>query len=178
MKINGYKIQYQIQILKEERELKIKQFDNSVFQFDGELEVYPHIWMKQITEAEEKIVQLQLLQTSYNQQVKVDIPSLSSTPVTLLDAVKRSGGAARIASLWRDAARKDATPTDRYWASQGGGKPGSRSKEHEYANRVTSIEDCLANSHKAKKTAAGIQAAIKQGNAVEIDMNVSCSLFE
>ena len=165
MKINGYKLQTAIKQAQEQREFAEKRFHGGIFAFPGEKKPNPGATAVEIVKLEAKIARLQAAQASYNLQVQIvtDAGSLS-----LHQAVKLVGGAARIEKLWKEALSQVSGETvDRY----GGGR--QRQADAIIATPQVSIEEAEAAANAASTYTRMLREKIAAANATEIDLDVS-----
>jgi hypothetical protein len=174
MKITGFQLTFRLRELQDMREIVASQFNESLFQFPTEAEKKPS--PGELTaayqECERKIAALQVAQARYNLAVPVEV---QGEKMSLHEAVKLVGGAGRVAKMWKDAAKKTETPGYNPYGIQ----QMSRDKEHEYAQRTVSVQECLEHSMRASRWAAGLRQAIQLGNSKEMEIeDLDPALFE
>jgi hypothetical protein len=171
MKITGFQITYRLRELQDAREVASGQFGDSLFQFPAEVgtKPSPEEVTRLLEEYERKIAVLQVAQARYNLAVQVEVQGRS---LTLHEAVKLVGGAARLAKMWKDAAKKTGTNPYSYGEM-------SRDKDHEYTQRTVSVQECLEYSTRANRWASALRQAIQLGNVVEMEIEgLDPGLFE
>jgi hypothetical protein len=171
MKITGFQITYRLRELQDTREVTSAQFNSSLFQFASEAgtKASPLELMRILEEYERKISVLQVAQARYNLAVQVEVQGRA---MTLHEAVKLVGGAGRIAKMWKDAAKNTGANPYSYGET-------SRDKDHEYAQRAVSVQECLDASTRANRWASALRQAIQLGNAVEMEVEgLDPALFE
>lgn len=163
MKTTGFQISYRLRELQDAREITTSQFNDSLFQFEAEAgsKVSPVDLMRLLDEYERKIAALQVAQAQFNLAVRVDVLGRA---MSLHEAVKLVGGAARIAKMWKDAAKNTGGNPYAYGGAQ------SRDKDHEYARRMVSVQECLEAATQANRWASALRQAIQLGNAVELEI--------
>lgn len=168
MKITGYKLQHTIREASAELVVLVSQFEDSFMAFPDDEKPHPKDLYQKYLALEEKITKLQTLQGQYNLTVEVTVQDKS---MTLAQAVKLVGGAGRGEKLWRSKAK---IHKDRYSIRS----EEYRDKDHVYARRVMTPEECLAEAKLASKWAAALREAIQIGNATELDLEADPALFE
>ena len=167
MKLTGYRLQHTIREASAELSVLVSQFEDSFMAFPDDKKSKPTDLYQKYLDLEEKITILQTTQGRYNLAVEVEV---QGRKMTLAQAVKLVGGAGRGEKMWRGKAR---IKKERYSYSED-----SRSKDHVYASRTMTPEECLAEAKKASKWAAALREAIQIGNAKEVDIEVDPALFE
>jgi hypothetical protein len=167
MKVNGYKLRNAIQNQCHRREVLAAQFKDSLKVFPEEQKEHPSNMMEVYAACEGAIAMLQVAQTMYNSQVRVEF---DGQQVPLLFVIKAVGGMGRIEKMWRTSTPRE----DPY----GYRETGQRSKEHVYAEAQMSPKALLEASKAAAKKAAAAREAIAVGNATELDIDVDPALFE
>jgi hypothetical protein len=171
MRVTGFKLTYRLRELQDLREIVAGQFRDSVFQFQDEraTKQSPQELMRIYTDAERKIAQLQAAQARYNLAVEVDV---LGERMPLHQAVKLVGGAARTAKMWKDAAKN--TGRNPYACGDV-----SRDKDHEYAQRMVSVQESLEHATASTRWASALRQAIQLGNAAEVEIEgLDPALFE
>ncbi len=164
MKITGFQLTYRLKELQDAREIATAQFNDALFTFasDSDMKLSPVELARVQTDAERTIAALQVAQARYNLAVTVDV---QGERMTLHEAVKLVGGASRMAKLWKEAAKRTDGPGYGYLSGQM-----SRDKDHEYARRTVSVQECLERSREATRWASALRQAIQLANGTEIDM--------
>jgi len=171
MKITGYQLTYRLRELQDQREIVSTQFNASLFQFAEEQESKqePLELMRVFRECERKIATLQVAQASYNLAVTVEV---MGETMTLHEAVKLVGGAARAAKMWKDAAKN--TGRNPYALGDA-----SRDKDHEYARRMVSVQECLEQATQTGRWASALRQAVQTANGTEMELEgLDPALFE
>ncbi len=163
--------------LRETLKLWKTRLETAASQFNSSLTAYPHQTglpnkdPKQVVtrflQAEAAIAQLQTEQMRYNLAVRV---SVLGKEITLAEAIKRVGGLGRAEKMWRSASSEK---QDRYSYTEE-----SRDTGKLYADRTISLEDAGALSIQVGREASAYRVAISNGNATEIETNLSPELFE
>lgn len=164
----GYKLQAAIKRAKSAREIKNHIFNENIFQFESEKEKNVNndvIWTEFLKE-ENRLVKLQTLQQEYNQAVKVKI---FDEEITLSEATKRVGVAARAERIWKQAAKGSVykTRSARRWGEESGK---IREEGKEYAKPVFDVDYCTEKAKIYGGVAGALREAIQTGNAKEIDL--------
>jgi hypothetical protein len=169
MKITGYQLTYRLKELQDLREIASSQFSASLYQFEEEMgsKQRPEELMRIYDECERKIAALQVAQARYNLAVEVEVLGRS---MPLHEAVKLVGGAARAAKMWKDAAKN--TGRNPYMCGDV-----SRDKDHEYARRMVSVEECLEQSLQASRWASALRQAIQKANGTELEIDLDEALL-
>lgn len=160
MLITGYRLQHSIRELRTELEVVVGQFGESLMQYPEQPKPKPSELYPRIEELERRIAAVQTAQTQYNLTVKVTV---DGREISLCQAVKMVGGAGRGEKMWRGFAVQK---KDRYALRE----DLSRDKDHVYAARVMSEEECLEEAKKAAKKAAELREAIQVANASELEV--------
>jgi hypothetical protein len=160
--ITGFALREAIKRFEMLRETASKQWNDSLFIFDGDKDkTLPEELMKNYREAERAVAALQTCQARFNIQVKVKV---LNEEMTLAEAVKLVGGAGRMEKMWKSHATN--TGTDRYSRSEM-----ARSKDSDYAKRSISVKDCLKRATEAAKFAGAVRAAIAEGNSTKVSLS-------
>jgi hypothetical protein len=159
--VTGYQIREAIRQWELQKETATRQFNESLWVFEGEEKPAPEALHKLIADAEEAIANLQFAQTRYNLEVTI---APQGREMTLTDGVKRVGGAGRLEKLWRTVA----SDTGRSGRSYGLAT-NMRDKDQVMAKRSISVNDSLVLATKAAAYAGALRAAIAQGNTTAVD---------
>lgn len=176
MKVNGYKLQQAIKSRQEDRDLLTGQFNGSLFKFEDEEKRAPVEIAADLLKAEQEIAQLQAIQGLYNTKVVITV---DGQDITLLQAIKRVGGANRLANLWKQVAQQSAgtLAAGRRARFDPYGHGAVRDKEQEYARATVDSETAITRAKDAAKAARELRAAISAGNAKEVDLDVNPELL-
>lgn len=176
MKINGYRLQQAIKSRQEDRDLLNGQFSGSLFKFEDEVKRSPVEIAADLLKVEQEIAQLQAAQGVYNTKVVITV---DGQDITLLQAIKRVGGANRLANLWKQVAQQSAgtLPNGRRNRYDPYGHGAVRDKEQEYAKATVDAETAIQKAKEAAKAARELRAAISAGNAKEVDVDVNPELL-
>lgn len=161
MKIDGFTLQQALREARAERDQAAKQFTPSLRAFPDEQKPDPRDLAEKFVAAEERLAKLQVAQTTFNLTVKVTV---QGQEVTLLEAIKRVGGAGRMEAMWRSASAPEET---RYSYRED-----TRDKDAVVAAPQVTYDEAAALRKSAGKKAAALRAAIQKGNAQEIDLDV------
>jgi len=165
-KVTGYKLQANAKRLKLQIELLRKQFEESIFQFDGEAKQDLATVGQALKKAETEQAQVNHYQSAYNHNVNVVV---LGTTMTLDEAIKRVGSAGRLQKLWTKALLGgDGSDTPRW--SRISNMQTARDKDKEYAQRSMSIEDCQLAVEQASRYNSALREAIQVGNGNEIEL--------
>ncbi len=169
MKITGYLLREAIKRHELRRDTAARMFGVSLKKFADETKDSPQSVADQLEAAEIAVAQLQVAQAQYNLAVKVKI---DGREVTLGEAIKRVGGAARIEKLWRSATGPKA---DRY-----GGYHNTdvRDVNQMVAKETVTPNDAMKLASVAGKKAGALRSAIAVGNAQEYDISLDAALIE
>ena len=165
----GYKLQAAIKRAKAAREIKNHVFNENLFQFDSEKEKNVNneeVWTSFLKE-ENRLVKLQTLQQEYNQAVKVKV---FDEEITLSEATKRVGVAARAERIWKQAAKGSVYKTRS--SRRGWGEDTSKIREEgkEYARAVFEVDYCTEKAKVYGSVSGALREAVQTGNAVEVDL--------
>jgi hypothetical protein len=162
MLVTGFKLTFRLKELQDLREIAATQFGASLFQFEAERgsKQTPDALMQTYDDCERKIAALQVAQARYNLAVPVEVLGVR---MTLHEAVKLVGGAARAAKMWKDAAKNTGQNPYQFAGL-------SRDKDHEYAERTVSVQECLERSQAATRWASALRQAIQLGNNTELEI--------
>lgn len=162
MKVTGYLLREAIRKWELRRDSAANMFNESLHKFDGEDKLSPDEVSARFTNAEESVSKLQEAQARYNLLVKV---SVQNRNITLLEAVKRIGGAGRSEKMWRTATSPKKDPYSYRDNTE-------RDNSKERAKSVLSTEEREDRAHKAAAFAGIVRAAIATGNGTEVDSEV------
>lgn len=169
MKLTGYQIREALRRAVANKTILEKQFGQSLWAFPKENKSDPRKLGIELQEADNAVASLQCLQQKYNDTVQVKV---GDRHYTLALAVKKIGGASRLATLWKNAAIEDGSK-DRY-----SGRKLSRDKDEIQAVRQVSQDEARQLAQSASSEAGLIRAAIAIGNSEEIDFqNIEPDLF-
>ncbi len=164
MKITGYKLKELIKQAEMVRDTVASHFDDSLHKFEGDAtKATPQEIVDKFRRADLALAQIQAVQAQYNLAVEVTV---LGEKMTLLDAVKRVGGAGRIEKMWRSAS---GTKKDRYAYRD----ELTRDKDTIRAKRTISKGAALELAQQAAKVAGALRAAIAEGNSREVELDVS-----
>ena len=169
-KLTGYQLQEAIRRWDLKKNTVAKQFDESLWAFEGDDKALPAELGATFVKAEDAVSALQTLQTRYNLSVIVDV---RGTKMSLCEAVKRVGGAGRHEKMWRTAATS--TGAGNYAFRE---NPLSRKADEIHARRTISVNDAMDRADAAARFAASLRAAIAQGNGQEREMEVPAELLD
>ena len=169
-KTTGYKIREAIKLHEMRKSVLQGQFGNSLVQFEDEEKGDPRELAQQIRQEETAIAKLQVAQTSYNLQVKLEV---GGQQITLCEAVKSIGGAGRMEQLWNTVANS----RDDYGRSYGGER--SRDPNQERAKNQVTPQEALGEATKSAKQAAQLRAGIAEGNSEQVEIpSLDASLLQ
>ncbi len=160
MKITGYKLREALKMAQLELTTIATQFEESLFRFEGEEKTTPRDIIDRVNKLETDIAKLQTAQCLYNLGVNVTI---FGCEVTLQEAIKRVGGAGRIAKMWKIAAQGN--KVDRWAVAQ----QMSRKTDDIMAESTVSKVEALEETKSAEKYASTLRNAIAIGNTTERD---------
>jgi len=167
--VSGHKIRQAIERVNLRRKTATKQFEKSIFAFEGE-NTTPQQFAATIERTEFLLASLQDLQERFNQATMVN---LTGQNLTLALAIKLVGGNNRLAKSWKNAAEL-APGTDDIWSRRLGGSKGSvqfsRDKEKDYATRQITVEQCIASADASSSKTASLRAAIAEANSSLIEV--------
>lgn len=162
MKITGYQLREAIRAWELKKSAAEQLVPISLTYFKGEPVPDPKSLIEQIADAEQKIAQLETVQTAYNLSVMVTV---LEKKMTLTEAIKAVGGAGRVEKLWRMAVKGD-NQRDRGYGYQ----ENRKEKDTEIAQRAITVEAAMKSAHEAAKYAGAVRASIAQGNNEERDI--------
>ncbi len=169
-KLTGYQLQEAIRRWELRKNTASKQFEESLWAFEGDDKPSPTELGDSFLKAEEAVSRLQTLQARYNLAVVVDV---RGTRMTLCEAVKQVGGAGRHEKMWRAAA---AGTTGNHFNF--GQNPLSRKTDEVHARRTIGVKDAMERADAASRFAAALRAAIALGNGQERELEVPSGLFD
>lgn len=168
MKITGYKLKELIKQAEMVRDTVASHFDGSLHTFEGDAaKDTPQQVVGKFQKADLALAQIQTIQARYNLAVEVEV---LGEKMTLMEAVKRVGGAGRVEKMWRSAS---GTKKDRYAYRD----ELTRDKDTIRAKRTLAKGAALELAQEAAKVAGALRAAIAEGNSREVDMDVTLPDF-
>lgn len=169
MKITGYKLKELIKRAEMVRDTVASHFDGSLHSFGDfrDEEDNPQEIVEKFRRADLALAQVQTIQARYNLAVEVQV---LDEKMTLLEAVKRVGGAGRVEKMWRSASGEK---RDRF--SYGDGL--TRDKDSVQARRTIPKSQALDLAQDAAKVAGALRAAMAEGNSVVVELDVSLPDF-
>lgn len=162
--MNGFQLREAIRQWELTRDGAANFFEDSLRKFPDETKPTPDSVMADYTTAEAAIAALQAVQATYNLRVVVTALNLT---MTLLEAVKRLGGAGRAAKLWRTAAGDD--KKRRGYNTYG---DDVRKADETRAVPTVSRETALERAKVADRFASALRAAIAKGNVQDMDLEL------
>ncbi len=160
MKVNGYLIREAIKKYELRRDTSAKVFSESLHKFANEAKATPNEVVAKYRAAEDAVASLQVAQARYNLMVQVNV---LDQKMTLLEAIKRIGGAGRLEKMWRDAV---SPKSDRYSYRDDSLE---RDNTKERAVATMSQDEREKKANKAASRAGAFRAAIASGNGIEVD---------
>ncbi len=169
MKVSGHRIKAAIKTWELKREVAAKQFAGSLWKFKEE-EKNPLAITEEFAKAEFAIAKLQEAQALYNLSVKLKIGEVE---MSLCEAVKRVGGAARLEKMWRLAATSsEETP---YSYRQEVTKVRNANEVH--AEKTVTEEKAVEMATSCTSLTNTFRGAIAEGNGVQLELDVDSNLF-
>lgn len=159
MNVNGFLLREAIKKWELRRDTAYSQFDDTLHKFPGEEKESPDVVHALFTDAESAIAKLETAQAKYNLKVVVEIAP--GHQMTLCEAVKRLGGAARAEKMWKTAAnpkKEKYSFTDTL----------TRDKDKERAVATLSSKYLIKRANEAAAYTSSLRAAIARGNGTEI----------
>lgn len=159
MKVNGYLIREAIKRYELRRDTSAKMFSESLHKFADETKATPDEVVAKYRAAEDAVAALQVAQARYNLLIQVNV---LDKKMTLMEAVKRIGGAGRLEKMWRDAV---SPKSDRYSYRD----DMERDITKERAIPTMSQDEREEKANKAASRAGAFRAAIAAGNGIEVD---------
>ena len=168
MLTNGYKLQHAIRELESKRESIVSQFQDSMHKFEDQEKIHPNELSKEYLVLEEGIATLMTARAEYNLRVKV---TANNVALPLAKAIRLVGGAGRLEKLWRAPTKTKVERWDRESRLE-------RDKDHEFASKVMTFDECLMHARTEGKRAAGLREAIAVGNGTDLEMDLDPALFE
>lgn len=167
MKVNGFQLQAALKDGTSARNLLNSRLSSMLHRFEDspeEPQSYEEA-AKDLFRLETNLAKLQVLQARFNLEVQVPLP-MSNKTISLMEAVKRVGGADRVETLWKDAAVE--TTSTSY-----------RDKDWVMAKRTIPLKTCLDKAQQAHKFTSSLRQAIQVGNATEVEFkDIEPSLFD
>lgn len=161
IRVNGVQLQQAIRAAQQERDLAAQRFTPSLTAFPNENKPKPEEVSKTFEDSERRVAKLQEAQAMYNLRVRVRV---NGEHISLLEAIKRVGGAGRLEKMWRSAS---AEQVDRYAIREQ-----TRDANAVVAQRQITYDRANENRKVSSKKAASLRAAISLGNAQEVDLDI------
>jgi len=162
MRVTGYQIREAINRWSLRKTTIYKQFNESIWAFQGEEKQKPQEVVTLMAEAKRSWARLKEIQQFYNRTVTLTFDGKS---ISLCLAVQMLPGVGQIEKMYRDASTD--TGRDRY---SGYREVQQRSKDTEYAGRQISMKDALAAAEKASRSSSSLRNAIARANTQEIEI--------
>ena len=159
-KVTGYSLKEQIKRATMVRDTTASMFDNTLSKFPDEDKEAPQKVVDRFKAADLALARIQVVQQRYNLEVKVEVLVEN---MTLCEAIKRVGGAARVEKMLRSCA---GVKKDRYGYGQ---DEDTRDPNMIRAERTIAQPQALELAQEGAKVAGAIRAAIATGNAEEVD---------
>lgn len=169
-KITGYQLREAIKRWELHKSTAAKQFDESLWAFEGDDKASPGELADTFLKAEDAVAKLQTLQARYNLSVVVDV---LGSKMSLCQAVKMVGGAGRHEKMWRNAATNSGQCGYAY-----GQNPMSRKTDEVHAKRTVSVKEAIERADRAARLASALRSAIALGNGQEREMEVPSELLD
>lgn len=160
MKVTGYLIREAIKRHELRRDTSAKTFPEVLHSFVGDNKHTPDEIIARFRASEDAVAALQVAQARYN--LIIEITALDQK-MTLMEAVKRIGGAGRLEKMWRDSV---IPKSDRYSYRD---ESMERDTTKVYAKPTMTQDEREDRANKAASRASAIRAAIAAGNATEVD---------
>lgn len=164
MLINGYQIQTAIKEAKQRRDIAESRWNGSQTAFADEQFTHPSVHLERIIAAERQTATLQVAQARYNLAVTVTVDGES---MTLLEAIKLVGAAARTEHLWKALVDTDAGQSWRH-----GVNVRERQAGVEVSKRLISADEAADAMVTAAAYARRLRGAIASGNAQFVELDV------
>lgn len=161
-KVTGHQLKEALKMASLTLSTIFSQFDETLYKFHDEEKESPSVIADKISEFENKVAKIQTAQSLYNLSVKIIV---NNKEMTLEEAIKRVGGAGRMAKMWRNASK--GSKHERYY----GGDHKRRSADEEIAKPTISKTDALEKAKDAEKFAAKLRTAIAIGNSTEVSID-------
>jgi hypothetical protein len=168
MKITGYKLKELIKRAEMVRDTVASHFNGSLHKFEGDDKDGPQDVVAKFRKADLALAQVQTVQARYNLAVEVEV---LGEKMSLMEAVKRVGGAGRVEKMWRSASGEK---KDRYSYRD---DDLTREAGQIRAKRTINKSQTLELAQEAAKIAGSLRAAIAEGNSVEVELDVSLPDF-
>ena len=160
MKVTGYLIREAIKRHELRRDTSAKTFPETLHKFVGDDKHSPDDIISRYRASEDAVAALQVAQARYNLTVQVTV---FDQKMSLLEAVKRIGGAGRLEKMWRDSV---IPKSDRYSYRD---ETMERDTTKVYAKPTMTQDEREDRANKAASRAGAFRAAIAAGNATEVD---------
>jgi len=168
MKITGYKLKETIKRAEMVRDTVASHFNGSLHKFEGDEKDGPQDVVQKFRKADLALAKVQTIQAQYNLAVEVEV---LGEKMTLMEAVKRVGGAGRVEKMWRSASGEK---RDRYSYRD---DDITRDKDQIRAQPTINKSQALELAQEAAKLAGALRAAIADGNSVAVELDVSLPDF-
>jgi len=165
MRVTGYQIREAINRWSIRKTVIHKQFNESVWAFQGEEKQKPQEIVELMAQANRTWARLKEIQQFYNRTVTLTHGGQS---ISLCLAVQMLPGLGQIEKMYRDASTN--TRWDRYSSYD---CQHSRSKDSEYATRQITMKDALAKVEESSRSASSLRNAIARANTQEIEIGTS-----
>jgi hypothetical protein len=165
MQINGYQIQTAIKEAKQRRDIAESRWGGSQSAFADEKFTHPSVHMERMIAAERQTAALQVTQARYNLAVTVTVDGES---MTLLQAIKLVGAAARTENLWKSLVDSNENHSWRH-----GVNVRERQVGVEVSKRLISADEAADAMVTAAAYARRLRGAIAAGNAQFIELDAT-----
>lgn len=161
MPVTGYGLKAQRQALELDLTTLFDELSNALYAFKTDVKRPMAAVSADIAAKQKELCKLETLQAQYNLAVKVDV---EGETISLMEAVKRVGGAVKLEQAWRAVA----TPKKDSYAPE---HQTERSFDREFAGRTVTTEDAKGHTVAAARYASAVKAAVALGNATEIELD-------
>ncbi len=165
--ITGHALRFAVSTWELRRDTADQEFTRSLLKFHDEDKPSPFDVMDRRMGADMAIAKIQEVQAKYNLAIQVNV---RGAPMSLALAVKLLGGAGRTARLWKAAMESQAS--ERY------GDTGVRATDKIYAVKTVSTDVAMAKIQSSAEYVGALKAAIAEGNAVPMDLEIDASLLK
>jgi hypothetical protein len=159
MNVTGFLIREAIKRWELRRDVAQNAFSDSLTKFRGEEKQSPKAISDAFQKAESAIAWLETGQARYNLKVMVDV---LGERISLCEAVKRLGGAARSEKMWKSVATPKKSRYDIY-----GDTSTTRDPTKERAEATITQKELLDTANKMASVSGSLRAAIAKGNGTE-----------
>lgn len=167
MKVTGYQLREARKRWISRRDIAQKTFRESLWQFEKEIGLSPAKIAEDFRQADIAVARIETAQQHFNQIITV---SIAGQTMTLSEAIKRVGGAARLATMWQAAATDNGR--DKYAYRELVRKEGDI-----HAKRMIAPEQAIIAAEEAAKFASALRSEIATANARSMEIDIDAGIL-